>query len=75
MAPVKKKPDPPPAPDGKENRRGNRGKFVIQIGVRVGARPLTTGRRLNVDEGGGRRLCSGGLRRGGGARRAPGGAA
>ena len=58
MPPVKKKHDPPPAPDVKEHRRGNREKFVIPIGVRVGGRPLTAGCTLNVGEGGALLICS-----------------
>ena len=46
------------APDVKEHRRGNREKFVIPIGVRVGHRPLTAGCTLNVGEGGALLICS-----------------
>jgi PilZ domain len=58
MAPVKKKHDNGPVPDVRENRRGNREKFVIPIGVRVGKRPLTAGCTLNVGEGGALLICS-----------------
>ena len=58
MAPVKKKHETGPASDAKENRRGNREKFVIPIGVRVGGRPLTAGCTLNVGEGGALLICS-----------------
>lgn len=57
MPPVKKKHEGP-APDVKEHRRGNREKFVIPIGVRVGRRPLTAGCTLNVGEGGALLICS-----------------
>lgn len=56
--PVKKKHESGPAPDVKENRRGNREKFVIPIGVRVGGRPLTAGCTLDVGEGGALLICS-----------------
>jgi hypothetical protein len=49
---VKKKHGNGPAPDVNEHRKGNREKFVIPIGVRVGGRPLTAGCTLNVGEGG-----------------------
>src|ERR1035437_5420930 len=55
---VKKKHENGPAPDVKENRRGNREKFVIPIGMRVGGRPLTAGCTLNVGEGGALLICS-----------------
>jgi len=55
---VKKKPGKEPAPDVKENRKGNREKFVIPIGVRVGGRPLTAGCTLDVGEGGALLICS-----------------
>lgn len=55
---MKKKRDDGPAPDVKETRRGNREKFVIPIGVRVGGRPLTAGCTLNVGEGGALLICS-----------------
>ena len=55
---VKKKHETGPASDPKENRRGNREKFVIPIGVRVGGRPLTAGCTLNVGEGGALLICS-----------------
>ena len=55
---MKKKHENPPAPDARENRKGNREKFVIPIGVRVGGRPLTAGCTLNVGEGGALLICS-----------------
>ena len=55
---MKKKHEDPPAPDAKENRKGNREKFVIPIGVRVGGRPLTAGCTLDVGEGGALLICS-----------------
>ncbi|MEO8586996.1 MAG: PilZ domain-containing protein [Acidobacteriota bacterium] len=55
---MKKKPENGPAPDVKENRKGNREKFVIPIGVRVGGRPLTAGCTLDVGEGGALLICS-----------------
>jgi hypothetical protein len=55
---VKKKHGGGPVPDVKENRRGDREKFVIPIGVRVGRRPLTAGCTLNVGEGGALLICS-----------------
>ena len=58
MPPVRKKRDDGPAPDVTENRKGNREKFVIPIGVRVGGRPLTAGCTLNVGEGGALLICS-----------------
>jgi len=58
MPPVRKKRDDGPVPDVKENRKGNREKFVIPIGVRVGGRPLTAGCTLNVGEGGALLICS-----------------
>jgi len=58
MTPVKKKHENDPAPDVNEHRKGNREKFVIPIGVRVGGRPLTAGCTLNVGEGGALLICS-----------------
>ena len=59
MLPVKKKKgESGPVPDVKEHRRGNREKFVIPIGVRVGGRPLTAGCTLNVGESGALLICS-----------------
>lgn len=55
---MKKKHEHEPAPDVKEHRKGNREKFVIPIGVRVGRRPLTAGCTLNVGEGGALLICS-----------------
>lgn len=55
---MKKKPENEPAADVKENRKGNREKFVIPIGVRVGGRPLTAGCTLDVGEGGALLICS-----------------
>ena len=55
---MKKKHENGPAPDVTENRRENRKKFVIPIGVRVGGRPLTAGCTLNVGEGGALLICS-----------------
>ncbi len=55
---MKKKHESPPPADVKEHRRGNREKFVIPIGVRVGKRPLTAGCTLNVGEGGALLICS-----------------
>ena len=55
---MKKKPEDGPAPDVTENRKANREKFVIPIGVRVGGRPLTAGCTLDVGEGGALLICS-----------------